>query len=95
MFSRWNRCERIYCILACVWLLILVPMGFLFVFIIPLPHHIGLWIFRIGMLLIPVFMGLADWRTDRKSSYFEFGTAGSILLGIILSGIFCTVQTVS
>ena len=91
MFSRWKRWnmwERIYCLLVLVCMLILLPLGFVFVFLIPLPHHIGLWIFRIGMLLIPVFMGLADWRTDRKSSYLEFGTAGAILLGIILSGIF-------
>ncbi len=91
MFTKlksWNRWERIYCILACVCLLILVPLGFLFVFIIPLPHHIGLWICRIGLLLMPVFMGLADWRTDRKGSYFDFGMAGAILLAIILSEIF-------
>lgn len=91
MFSklkRWNRWERIYCILALACLLIVLPLGFIFVFWVPLPHKIGLWIFRTGMLLIPVFMGLADWRTSRKESLPEFGVAGCFLLGIILSEIF-------
>ncbi len=91
-WKRWNKWERICCITALVCLL-LMPVWFVCIFILPsytsFPiGKIALWLNRICMVMMFVMLGLADWRTDRKGSFFDFGMAGCILLGIILSEIF-------
>ena len=88
-WKRWNRRERICCILAMVCLFVLMPVSLVFIFIIPTPRtHFGLWLNRFALLMLPVLMGLADWRTDRRSSIGEFAMAGLFLLVIILTEIF-------
>ena len=66
-----------------------MPLSFVFIFLIPMPRtHFGLWLFRFSIVMIPVLMALADWRTARKRSYFEFGIAAFFLLMYILFAVF-------
>lgn len=95
MFWKWkdlNRKERTYVVIALVCLL-LMPVWFFCIFILPSygPHIIGkiaVWLNRIGIVMIPLMLGLADRRTNRIRSYLELGIAALFALTFIVFAVF-------
>jgi hypothetical protein len=85
MFGQWknlNPRERTYVVTALLCLL-LMPVWFVCIFILPsytsLPvGKIAVWLNRICVVMIPLMLGLADWRTQRIRSWAELGGAALI-----------------